>query len=401
MSGFERPLAAVHRRRSTTTSPRAAAATTPSSARSTRDASAARTACRARTPTLVAFLVENHLAMSPRGAEAGRARPRGGARLRRARRQRAPPGRALPPDRGRHPRHQPEGVERAGRRSCWRTCSAPRAACSPATPLARDAALAEKQAEAARLLRPLRALRRGARSASGRSSTPPTSCATTRRRSPGRRATCTTASTADKPVVKARLAPFGEGLQVMIYTPRPRGAVRAHLRLLRARRLQHRRSEGPHHAQRLRARHLPGHGPGRAARTTATCMSCIETELAARAAVARRRSAPPRGGRLSRRVRHFPISPAVDIRPDERGAYQVLSIVAADRPGPALRRRAHARRATTSTCRPRASTRSATAPRTCSWCQARRWRTRRRCCSSSRSCSRSCRSSACCLRSAR
>src|SRR5437763_15807221 len=42
---------------------------------------------------------------------------------------------------------------------------------------------------------------------------------------------------------------------------------------------------------------------------------------------------PPRGGRRSRRVRHFPISPAVDIRPDERGAYQVLSIVASDRPG--------------------------------------------------------------------
>ena len=42
---------------------------------------------------------------------------------------------------------------------------------------------------------------------------------------------------------------------------------------------------------------------------------------------------PPRGGRLSRRVRHFPISPAVHIRPDERNAYQVLSIVASDRPG--------------------------------------------------------------------
>jgi [protein-PII] uridylyltransferase len=32
-------------------------------------------------------------------------------------------------------------------------------------------------------------------------------------------------------------------------------------------------------------------------------------------------------------VRHFPISPVVDLRPDERGAYQVLSIVASDRPG--------------------------------------------------------------------
>src|SRR6185295_3124550 len=42
---------------------------------------------------------------------------------------------------------------------------------------------------------------------------------------------------------------------------------------------------------------------------------------------------PPHGGRLSRRVRHFPITPVVDIRPDERGTYQVLSIVASDRPG--------------------------------------------------------------------
>jgi [protein-PII] uridylyltransferase len=32
-------------------------------------------------------------------------------------------------------------------------------------------------------------------------------------------------------------------------------------------------------------------------------------------------------------VRHFPITPGVDIRPDERGTYHVLSIVASDRPG--------------------------------------------------------------------
>jgi [protein-PII] uridylyltransferase len=42
---------------------------------------------------------------------------------------------------------------------------------------------------------------------------------------------------------------------------------------------------------------------------------------------------PPRGGRVSRRVRHFPIPPAVDIRPDERGSYNSLNIVASDRPG--------------------------------------------------------------------
>jgi len=32
-------------------------------------------------------------------------------------------------------------------------------------------------------------------------------------------------------------------------------------------------------------------------------------------------------------VQHFPVSPVVDIRPDERGTYQVLSLTASDRPG--------------------------------------------------------------------
>jgi [protein-PII] uridylyltransferase len=61
-------------------------------------------------------------------------------------------------------------------------------------------------------------------------------------------------------------------------------------------------------------------------------IAMIETELAAEVQSGAPLG-PPRGGRLSRRVRHFPISPRVDVRPDERGAYHVLSIVAADRPG--------------------------------------------------------------------
>ncbi|HKX39256.1 MAG TPA: ACT domain-containing protein, partial [Burkholderiales bacterium] len=42
---------------------------------------------------------------------------------------------------------------------------------------------------------------------------------------------------------------------------------------------------------------------------------------------------PPGTSRVSRHVRHFPIPPAVEIRPDERGAYHSLTIVASDRPG--------------------------------------------------------------------
>jgi [protein-PII] uridylyltransferase len=37
--------------------------------------------------------------------------------------------------------------------------------------------------------------------------------------------------------------------------------------------------------------------------------------------------------RLSRRLRHFPITPEISVQPDEKGDYRVLSIVAGDRPG--------------------------------------------------------------------
>jgi len=42
---------------------------------------------------------------------------------------------------------------------------------------------------------------------------------------------------------------------------------------------------------------------------------------------------PPTRGRVSRQLRHFPITPEVNIRPDEKGASHALSIIAGDRPG--------------------------------------------------------------------
>ncbi len=41
----------------------------------------------------------------------------------------------------------------------------------------------------------------------------------------------------------------------------------------------------------------------------------------------------PANGRLSREVRHFPITPGVTIEPDERGQHFIMSVTAADRPG--------------------------------------------------------------------
>jgi len=136
---------------------------------------------------------------------------------------------------------------------------------------------------------------------------------------------------ADKPVVKARLAPFGEGLQVMIYT-RDREALFARI-CGYFERSGFNIVEAKVHTTRsgyaLDTFLVMGQGPGSHYRDL---ISMIENDLASDVQ-AEAPLGPPRGGRVSRRVRHFPISPAVDIRPDERGAYQVLSIVASDRPG--------------------------------------------------------------------
>ena len=61
-------------------------------------------------------------------------------------------------------------------------------------------------------------------------------------------------------------------------------------------------------------------------------MSYVEHELAD----ALESGAPlpgPVRGRVSRQLRHFPITPQVDIRPDERGTSHVLSVTGGDRPG--------------------------------------------------------------------
>ncbi|MDA8108091.1 MAG: [protein-PII] uridylyltransferase [Betaproteobacteria bacterium] len=136
---------------------------------------------------------------------------------------------------------------------------------------------------------------------------------------------------AGRPVVKARLAPIGEGLQVMIYTP-DREALFARI-CGYFERANFNIAEAKVHTTRngyaLDTFLVMGQGPGVHYRDM---ISMIEKELAEELE-SDRPLGPPRGGRLSRRVRHFPITPVVDIRPDERGAYHVLSVVASDRPG--------------------------------------------------------------------
>ncbi|OGA64954.1 MAG: hypothetical protein A3G83_08695 [Betaproteobacteria bacterium RIFCSPLOWO2_12_FULL_68_20] len=135
----------------------------------------------------------------------------------------------------------------------------------------------------------------------------------------------------EQPVVKARLAPFGDGLQVMIYC-RDREALfaricgyfeRAGFNIVEA------KIHTTRNAYALDTFVVMGEGRDAHYQDR---IGMIEAELA-QELTSTGPLPPPRGGRLSRRVRHFPISPAVDIRPDERGAYHVLSVVASDRPG--------------------------------------------------------------------
>jgi [protein-PII] uridylyltransferase len=133
------------------------------------------------------------------------------------------------------------------------------------------------------------------------------------------------------PVVRARLAPFGEGLQVMIYM-RDRETLFARI-CGYFERSGFNIVEAKIHTTRdgfaLDTFTVMGKGAGAHYRDM---MALIESELTAELQSQEPLGAPS-SGRVSRRVRHFPIPPVVDVRPDDRGAYHSLNIVASDRPG--------------------------------------------------------------------
>lgn len=135
----------------------------------------------------------------------------------------------------------------------------------------------------------------------------------------------------DEPVVKARVPEEDQGLQVMVYT---RDQKDLFVRLTGF--------FGKLGFSILDAKiHTTRHGyaldsfmlqdPGNQAQYR-DIVTLIEHELTARL----RSDAPPDrpgAGRLSRQVKHFPITPEVRIRPDESARHYILSLTAADRPG--------------------------------------------------------------------
>ena len=134
-----------------------------------------------------------------------------------------------------------------------------------------------------------------------------------------------------EPVVKARLNPHGEGIEVMVYTQDQRDLFarmagffsRAGYNIMDAK--IHTTRHG-YALDSFMLLDLSGRDSDR------DMISYIEHELTDRLV----RQGPPEtpaSARLSRQVKHFPIQPLVTIQADEKGMHFVLSVSAADRPG--------------------------------------------------------------------
>jgi [protein-PII] uridylyltransferase len=135
----------------------------------------------------------------------------------------------------------------------------------------------------------------------------------------------------EQPVVKCRLAPIGEGLQVAVYIKDQPDLFaricsyfdRKNFSILDAK------------------IHTTRHGYAldtflvteqNFAKSYRDIISLIEHELCG-LLTHPEALPPPSKGRLSRLSRTFPIQPTVDLRPDERGQYYLLSVAANDRTG--------------------------------------------------------------------
>jgi [protein-PII] uridylyltransferase len=135
----------------------------------------------------------------------------------------------------------------------------------------------------------------------------------------------------DTPVVKCRLAPIGEGLQIAVYVKDQPDLFaricsyfdRKNFSILDA------KIHTTHHGYALDTFLVTEQSFANSYRDI---ISLIEHELCELLTNQSPLAAPTKG-RLSRLSRTFPIQPTVDLRPDEKGQYYLLSIAANDRTG--------------------------------------------------------------------
>jgi [protein-PII] uridylyltransferase len=135
----------------------------------------------------------------------------------------------------------------------------------------------------------------------------------------------------EEPVVKARLAPIGEGLQVAVYVKDQPDLFARICGYFDSQNMsiQDARIHTTLHGYALDSFVVLGSGTTGSDRSM---IGLVEHELRERLAAQTPLEAPAKA-RLSRLSRHFPIQPSVELRPDERGQYWILSVTAVDRTG--------------------------------------------------------------------
>ncbi len=134
-----------------------------------------------------------------------------------------------------------------------------------------------------------------------------------------------------QPIVKARLSRVEEGLQVMVYCPDQRGLfaricdffARMNFTIVEAKIHTTQHGYALNSFQIMEAAHSDTEYRG--------IMNYIEFELAQQIQQAKPLTIASTG-RVSRQLKHFPITNKVEIKPDNKGMH-VLSLVAGDRPG--------------------------------------------------------------------
>ena len=134
------------------------------------------------------------------------------------------------------------------------------------------------------------------------------------------------------PIVKARFARDGVGLQVMVYLPDQKELFaricgffgRARLSILEA------KIHTTRHGYALDT--FVVHDPMNPNASYREAISYIEFELKRTLTQGSTLEAPSIG-RVSRHLKHFPLSPEVRLFPDDKGTHYILEIVAGDRPG--------------------------------------------------------------------
>ena len=144
---------------------------------------------------------------------------------------------------------------------------------------------------------------------------------------------------AESPVVKARVSPVGEGLQVVVYA-RDRADLfaricgyfdSAHFNILDAK--VHTTKAGcALDTFQVINPHLEASRDGAPAAQYRDLILLVETQLSKALAFEGALPEPSRG-RLSRRVKSFPVTPRITLRPDERAQNWLLGVSASDRSG--------------------------------------------------------------------